>query len=81
MFQRDSTANIVQRQIASALLSRTLEDVIMVFQSCLAAKGQNPIDASVDFGSWLVLPSVMDELDPFGKEKPLALRTTFRWRS
>ena len=34
----DSTVNIVQRQIASALLSRTLEDVIMVFQCCLAVR-------------------------------------------
>ena len=34
----DSTANIVQRQIASALLSRTSKDVIMVFQGCLAAR-------------------------------------------
>ena len=38
----DSTANIVQRQIciATVFLSKMSEDVIMVFQSCLAARAE-----------------------------------------
>ena len=36
----DSAANIFQRQISSVLLSRTSEDVITVFQSCLTARAE-----------------------------------------
>ena len=69
----DSTANIVQRQIVSAFLSRTSEDVIMVFQSCLAARtepdrgigGLSELESMAGVG-WL---PVMDELA--GKDKPL----------
>ena len=37
---RDSTANIFQLQISSALLRRTPENMIMVFQSCLTARAE-----------------------------------------
>jgi hypothetical protein len=36
----DSAPNFFQRQISSALLSRTSEDVITVFQSCLTARAE-----------------------------------------
>ena len=70
---RDSTANILQRQISRVPLRRTSENVIMVFQSCLTARaepGRGVVGLrKLEFLGVGGLP-IMDELEPLEKTGP-----------